>query len=142
MAGFFTDGFRVIALIADEVLRPFYFGNNLGANSWASAKAATYNCSSVGEHLPTNRLIFEITIDRALMGWGAITGGAYAYRGTQDPQIMGSGKYRCGKANEKGIVFCRTTQPDANIVDIVVHPVMGIMFQITGQEHVVLFNCK
>lgn len=104
------------------------------------AHARTLKCSSVGEQLPQNRLVFDVTLETNWWG-NAVYSGSYTYTNPSSNET-GSGEFACLPANEKGVTMCGVIKPDSNITSIVSHPVMGFMIQITGQPHVVLFSCK
>lgn len=106
----------------------------------ANAHAANYVCKSSGPNLPENRLFYSVELEHTW--WGRVTGGTYHYSLTEGSPELGQGKFACAAPNDKGVVFCGPLAADANISRIVVHPVLGLAFEITGQPHVVLFDCK
>lgn len=104
-----------------------------------SAHAANLECTSVGQNLPANRLEISVKLERSWLG--TVTGGSYSYTNPITAE-SNSGEFACAKANDKGTIFCGPLRQDKNIQTIVIHRVMGLMFQLTDQQHVALFDCK
>ncbi len=117
------------------VLLGVCFGTSVLAN------AGTMNCSSVGEMLPENRLVIDATVETSWWG-NVLKAGTFSYRASDTATESTAGSFTCEQPNEKKIVFCSTLTPDANVQRIVAHPVMGLMFQLSGQPHAAMFNCK
>ncbi len=102
------------------------------------ANAGTLKCTSIGENLAENRLVFDVTLKMNWLGTKT-SGGQFFYRGSA-PEETGSGEFSC-EAPDKGFARCQLLNPDSNIQRIGVDPMLGLVIQISGQEHVVLFNC-
>lgn len=102
-----------------------------------SAHADQLKCSSTGELLPQNKIDFQVKLSTSS---SEVKAGLYKYKDLSN-QIK-EGTFSCENPNERGLIFCKTTLADEQIQNIVVHPVLGLMFQIKDQNHPVSFHCE
>jgi hypothetical protein len=104
------------------------------AMSASAVMAAELECASIGE----NRLNVEAKLQRSF--FGKIGGGSYVLKDPVTGEQVSAGEFSCEKVDK--IAMCKPATADANVGQIIVHPVMGFLFVLEGQQHVALLDCK